>query len=495
MSDGPPSKPKIHRTYSDPDLPQLLPLPVRPSSSYEPRPKPKEHQTFTHQIVEAMSKKLGLDVEEHPDFKWLVRDCLLSLREEGWTCKVTGPDLEFVYAHTQESRSYHPIVEAHREMAERLLSVQAELKMKHLDGHYRVKHLVYLAIMGEKDVRGVCAPKLLMEIMELLDVNPQDEPYLIARIKVSIEDCYFRMMEIGKARVTIDNCVDVEALSVNLELDRVGFMKKISPSGLLYCVETRTALADVISANSHDVFCSSAAVEMHSTGKRQDVPLVFFEQAVCSECESKAAFVRCQDCVECFCYDCFKACHARGKRTRHCVSLPQRTFCAEFPEQEASYLCFETEEVLSTKAVSRMRRSNARQNFTLFGLRKAAYSKKLFANNLDRLMGIMQNHIERAYPLSPWFIFYDTAMAPYWYNFHSHQQVRADPNNLINPPLEEDEGEKMGNDIPQNPEDQYLKALPGATNMKDTHAARFAAQAACFDVPPAMHVKFVSPQR
>ena len=29
-------------------------------------------------------------------------------------------------------------------------------------------------------------------------------------------------------------------------------------------------IQDVISANSHDVFCCSAAVEMHSTGKRQE---------------------------------------------------------------------------------------------------------------------------------------------------------------------------------------------------------------------------------
>jgi len=46
-------------------------------------------------------------------------------------------------------------------------------------------------------------------------------------------------------------------------------------------------------------------------------------------------------------------------------------------------LCFETGEVLSTKAVARMRKSAARQNFTLFGLRKAAYSKRLFADNLE----------------------------------------------------------------------------------------------------------------
>jgi len=283
---------------------------------------------------------------------------------------------------------------------------------------------------------------------------------------------------------------------VNLELDRVGFMKKISPTGLLYCVETQTALADVISTGSHDVFCSATAVETHSTGKRQDVPLVFFEQAVCAECEARSADVRCQDCVESFCSDCFKTTHARGKRQKHCVGLPQRTFCAEFPECEASYVCFETEEVLSTRAVARMRRSPARQNFTLFGLRKVAYSKKLFANNLDRLMGIMQTHVERAFPLTPWYVFYDSAGAPYWYNFQTKKQIRADPNNLVDPPsdkpLEEDDDDPG---FPETADEQQLQALPGATDIRQTHAARFAAQAACFDVPPPIHVKFVSPQQ
>merc|ERR1719382_571095 len=333
--------------------------------------------------------------------------------------------------------------------------------------------------------------------MELLDVNPMDEPYLMPRIKVALEDCYFRMKEVGGENVTIDNCIDIEALVVNLKLDRVGFLKKISPSGLLYCVETQTQLADVISTGSHDVFCYSSAVEVHSTGKRQDMPLVFFEQVVCAECEVKAADIRDQDDMENYCYDCFKATHARGKRQRHCVSLPYRTFCAQFPEHEAAYICFESSEVLSTKAVARMRKSAARQNFTLFGLRKAAYSKKLFANIRDRLMNILQNHIDRQFPLNPWFIFYDSAMAPYWYNFQTHEKKPADPNNLINPPkpgAEDDDEEEEEEPAAEGTDEQYLQNLPGAGNLRDTHAARFAAQSAVFDVPPPVHVKFALQQ-
>merc|ERR1719188_107651 len=452
------AKPKQQRTYSDPDLPQLLPLPVRPASSYEPRPKVKEHSQFSQEHVEAMAEKLGLDVEEHPDFRWVIRDCLLALRDEGWTCGVRGEDLEFIYAHTEESRSYHPIVEAHRKLAERLLSTQAELKLKHLDPHFKVRHLVYLAIMGETDVRRVNSPKLLEEIMDSLDVNPQDEPYLIMRIKVLIEDAYFRMRRNGPHKTTVENCIDVETLIVNLELDRVGFMKKISPSGLLYCVECQTSLGDVISTGCHDVFGNAHAVETHSTGNRQDHPMVFIEQSVCAECQSKSALVRCQDCVELFCYDCFKQTHARGKRQRHCVSLPQRTFCFECDSREASYICVECEDALCSRCSASIHRSGARQNHTLFGLRKAAYNKRLFADNIDRLMGIMQRNVERQYSLCPWFLFYDQAIAPSWYNFKTKMLVRGDPDDLTNPPVDEtgeEEGEAPSSD------NQMLQGLPG----------------------------------
>jgi len=476
----------LQRTYSDPDLPQLLPLPARPSSSYEPRPKIKEASQFTDEIMATMAEKLGLNVMTNPEFNWVIRDCLLALRDEGWTCQVTAGDLEYVYKYKDESRPYHPIAEAHRKLAERLMTTQEELKMNHLDPQFRVRHAVYLAIMGETDVRRVSTPKLLEDIMKNLDVNPSDEPYLIRRVKTTIEDAYFRYKRSGKFLTTIQNCVDVESMVVNLELDRVGFMRKISPSGLLYCVECQTALGDVISAGCHDVLCNQCAVETHSSGNRQDNPLVFIEQSVCAECTNKAALVRCQDCVELFCYDCFRSTHSKGKRKRHCVGLPQRTFCFECDQREASYICVECEDALCSRCSAQIHRTGARQNHTLFGLRKAAYSKRLFADNLDRLMGILQRNVERSYDLSPWFVFYNQAKSPSWYNFTTYQMITADPNNLSSPPVEAmEEGS-----IPKSADEQVLRGLPGSTILKDTHVAQLTAQGACFDVPPPFHVKF-----
>lgn len=483
-------KGKEQRTYSDPDLPELIPLPVRPSSSYDPRPQVKEHSQFTRTEMEGIAIKLGIKVDEHAQFRWVIRDCLLALRDEGWTVKVTGElpdgDVKFVYTHTEDERAHHAIVEAHRKLAERLIGVQTELGMKKLDPHYRVKLQVYLAIMGEKDVRRVCSPQLLFDVMRDLDINPLDEVYLIRRIKVSIEDSYFRMKKFGAHNITIENAIDVESLVVNLELDRVGFMKKISPSGLLYCVECETALGDVVSAGCHDILCNSHAVETHSTGNRQDWPMVFIEQSVCSECESKAALVRCQDCVELFCYDCFKQTHARGKRQRHCVSLPSRTFCFECDMREAAYICVECEDALCTRCSAKIHRAGARQNHSLFGLRRAAYNKKLFASNLDRLMEILQANVERSFSLSPWVLFYDNALTPSWYNFHTNETRKADPNNLMTPPAGDDDED--GHAL--SPEEQVQAALPGSIPLAETHTGKFCATSACFDVPKAMYVKF-----
>merc|ERR1712226_1652117 len=108
---------------------------------------------------------------------------------------------------------------------------------------------------------------------------------------------------------------------------------------------------------------------------------------------------------------------------------------------------------------------------------------------MGRLMGILQRNVERSYSLSPWFVFYDDALAPHWYNFQNRKKERADPSDLMNPP-EEEEDEEEG----EGGEKKEL-GLPRERVLKDTHEAAFSSQGACFDVPPPVHVKFVSPLR
>ncbi|CAE7288935.1 unnamed protein product, partial [Symbiodinium necroappetens] len=67
----------------------------------------------------------NLPSQAQPEFNWVIRDCLLSLRDEGWTCQVRSGDLEYCYKYKDETRPYHPIAEAHRKLAERLMASQS----------------------------------------------------------------------------------------------------------------------------------------------------------------------------------------------------------------------------------------------------------------------------------------------------------------------------------------------------------------------------------
>lgn len=460
----------IKRTHSDPDMPSLIPLPARPHSSYKMRPADKLQTQFDQRIISEIAAVLGVDLEANGDFTWVVRDCLLALKDQNWQVQFRDNDIVYVNTQSDECRSFHQLVELHRQLAQRLLHEDKLIKTKRMDPHYRIKELVFSAIMGEKDVRRVATPQLITEIMSILKVDTLTEPFLIRRVKVMVEEAYFKMFAAPQS-VTLDTCIDVQNLTILLELDRVAFLRKISPSGLMYCVECEAALADTACAHCHDVLCNACCAALHSTGHRQDHPQVFIEQCVCSECEQRSAVIRCQDCADLFCYDCFKHTHKAGKRCRHCVRLPFVTYCFECDEREASYVCMECEDVLCTKCSSHIHRRGARQNHTLFGLRKAAYPKKLFADNLDRVMQILSRNIDQTLPLSPWYLFYDEAVNPYWFNFHTreHKRVPKDGAFLI-PPDHEQVYDTLG-----------------------TQAAWKASESAVFHVPPPVHIKFSTP--
>merc|ERR1719253_1089012 len=483
-----PTKPK--RTHSEPELPQLLPLGARPHNRYESQLGPKEYHQFSKEIIAAMAKALQISVQDEKEYHWVICDCLLALKEERCKCECDSyGELVYITTHpdlSEETNKVHPVVDFHRKLAERLNEAGKDFRGKRRGRFWKIQELVFAAIMGERDVRRVCTPSLLEEVMSLLGMEPLDEPYLIWTLKVAIEDAYFAMKE-NPTMVTTENCVSVEKLIVKLEIERVKFLQSISPSKLLYCVECETALADVASAASHDVFCNQCFVQTHGSGHRMDHPAVFIEQVVCSECEQKAALIRCQDCADLFCYACFKATHKAGKRLRHCVRLPTTTYCMECDDREAAYLCMETEDLLCTACTAKVHKRGARQNHLLFGLRKAASSKELFGDNVDRVMMILEQHCAQAQPLTPWILFWDEAFNPFWYNFFTREKVRAQVTDIVHPPVSDADPQSL------RPEDQVAEPLPGTTDLVQTHAAKKASTSAVFHVPPPMSIKFRSP--
>jgi hypothetical protein len=60
---------------------------------------------------------------------------------------------------------------------------------------------------------------------------------------------------------------------------------------------------------------------------------------MCQECEGKAAVVKCEQCKDFFCQDCFNGTHATGKRRAHITSDVEQLVCAAYEDRVATCQC------------------------------------------------------------------------------------------------------------------------------------------------------------
>ena len=463
------------RANSEPEIHRLVPVESRPSSSYEFRKPDEEKELPSPIVIQALSEHLGISLDSSMNSQWIVRDCLLRLKEEGWTCAIvthgTLQELMFHHVASAEKRSTHEIVELHRELASRIAHEYEQLVAKRRDPRYQIREHVYQQLVCQKDSRQVSSPSLIETVLSLLKVNVLNEYYLAQVVKEELDAAYFRMQDIGGPNaVTIDTCFDLNQLVTKLALERVQYVKRLSDSRLLFCVQCHHALADGICGSCGDCLCAPCHTSLHSHGNRLDHLFVFIEQVVCSECESRAADVRCTDCADMFCRSCFTATHQKGKRTKHCVRLPTSVFCFHCNFHEANVICLDCRDILCVRCSCRSHRGGARRNHDLFGIRKAAYLRKLFAGNVEPVMSIIDQYLTTAITQrSPWSLFYDERMEPYWYNFYSRQIRRTSMKDLRNQP----EDDKV--------QDREMRELTDAR----------AQQRAIFTVPPQIKVTFI----
>merc|ERR1711881_326126 len=62
---------------------------------------------------------------------------------------------------------------------------------------------------------------------------------------------------------------------------------------------------------------------------------------MCQECEAKSAVVKCEQCKDFFCQDCFNATHATGKRRGHITADVEQLVCAAYDDRVATCQCIQ----------------------------------------------------------------------------------------------------------------------------------------------------------
>ena len=425
------------RLQSDPELPHLLPLPARPSSSDGTRPPFIEPHRFTDNVVAAMAKMLNISSDNLLSLGWVVRDCLLQLQDEDWDTRYDEKhdSISFINKTSGETRSIHETVLTHQKLVTCLIHEKQESALRRTDRNYLAREIVLNAARSATDIRAAVTPRVLTKLLSLFKIDPSDEPFLIPRFITLLRQAFFACK--SDPSITNDRIFSTAQFLVQLAHDRWNYIMEISPWQLIYCVDCTSRLADGICAKCGDCQCNHCFGETHKSGNRSLHVFVAKEQAVCAECTLRGADIRCTDCQDFFCCECFENLHQLGKTVKHGVVLAKTAVCAQCDNRDAALVCMQCQDVICRECAGPMHQRGGRSNHDLFSLRKVAYSQRLFAGNFKQVVKIRNRNMTASLPVTLWYLFFDEALQPFWLNLKTSEIIKTTMRDLQTRPKEE----------------------------------------------------------
>jgi len=247
-------------------------------------------------VVVGIAEMIGIDMVNEPQFLWVAEEASRAEMPPDWT-ECVNEDGQTLYYHTKENKlqKEHPLIMRYKEIYYRARSYTKQM-INGDAGNILDKPNVKLAAITA-DVMGRASkgqppatPDIVEGLANLLGIESTKEYFLTRCVKQTLEAYVEKKLDIS--------CI-IEDLKAPVE-----FLREIRKK-----------------QNQVDVIRKPTSIVM------------------CQECEKKAAVVKCEQCKDYFCQDCFNATHATGKRRAHITSDVEQLVCAAYEDRVATCQC------------------------------------------------------------------------------------------------------------------------------------------------------------
>ncbi|CAE7702322.1 unnamed protein product [Symbiodinium pilosum] len=239
---------------------------------------------------------IGIDIVNEPQFLWIAEEASRAHIPPDWK-ELTNEDGEVLYYHTQERKlqKVHPLILRYQEVYFKARSYTKQLESGQIGNLLEQTDAKMAAItasvMGRAS-KGLppATPEVVESLARVLGVDSTKEFFLFRVVKQTIE-------------AYVEKKLDLSSIVQDLK-DPIEFLRQIRKK-----------------QNQVDVIRKPTTVVM------------------CQECENRAAVLKCEQCKDFFCQDCFNSTHATGKRRAHITSDVEQLVCAAFEDRVATCQC------------------------------------------------------------------------------------------------------------------------------------------------------------
>ncbi len=239
---------------------------------------------------------LAKDIVNEPQFLWIAEEASRAHIPPDWK-ELTNEDGEVLYFHTQERKlqKVHPLILRYQEIYFKARSYTKQLESGQIGNLLEQTDAkmaaITAAVMGRAS-KGLppATPEVVESLARVLSVDSKKEFFLFRVVKQTIE-------------AYVEKKLDLSSIIQDLK-DPIEFLRQIRKK-----------------QNQVDVIRKPTTVVM------------------CQECENRAAVLKCEQCKDYFCQDCFNGTHATGKRRAHITSDVEQLVCAAFEDRVATCQC------------------------------------------------------------------------------------------------------------------------------------------------------------
>jgi len=249
------------------------------------------------ELIVGIADLIGMDVINEPQYLWIAEEASRCPLPENWKELENEEDGQTLYYNVADRKlqKEHPLINRYKQVYHKARSYTKQI-VDGDAGNVFVKSDVKLnaitaEVMGRAS-QGLppATPQNIEGLTQLLGVDAKKEFFMARCVKQTLE-------------AYVEKKFDLSTFLMDLQ-EPVDFLRQIRRK-----------------QNQVDVIRRPTSIVM------------------CQECDKKAAVVKCEQCKDYFCQDCFNSTHATGKRRAHITSDVEQLVCAAYEDRVATCQC------------------------------------------------------------------------------------------------------------------------------------------------------------
>lgn len=406
------------------------------------------------ELLTGISRMIGIDVVREPQYLWIAEEASKEIPPDEWR-ELVNEQGETMYYNQEDRRlqKVHPIIEKYGEIYHKQRSYTKQMVRGELsDGSVKgdAKHA---AIMGDVMARAtkgipVTTPDIVEGVCQLLGIDTKSEYFLVRAVKQTIEAYVERKFDLST--LLQDLAEPIECLrQIRTKQNQVDVIRK--PDKIIMCTECEKKSAIVKCEQCKDFFCQECFNQTHKTGKRRAHITSDVEQLVCAAFDDRVATCQCVQCGLFFSDQGFRYVHAfdasQPQLRNHLKRVINGLVCLECEHFNATVLCEGCVDLFCTECFIKLHRKGKRRQHVHLTIDNTG---QIFRGGFlvpPEEAQVLTDRARSTVESGPWVPFRDESLGVYWYHLTEKRSVRTSPHDDMagwgaagEPPLETSAG-------------------------------------------------------